>query len=164
VRRPLAEVSANIVPFDPTVDYVLDTPAPKRPRLKTPEELALTPATLPTNAFSLPAQIPPPSNGPRRSSRVSAAPKVNYFNDLADTRDDTKNSPDDVEPEDSSDEDSMSIIDTGEMFNEDAGVEDDSPSTPSDGYKYKAFTDENGLLQIGPQPLAPPIHINSGRV
>lgn len=85
MRRPLAEVSANIAPFDPTADYVLDTPAPKRPRLKTPEELApLTAATLPTNAFSLPTQIPPPSNGPRRSSRVSAIPKVDYFNVLAD--------------------------------------------------------------------------------
>lgn len=132
MRRPLAEVSANIVPFDPTVDYVLDTPAPKRPRLKTPEELPpLTPATLPTNAFSLPEQIPPPSNSPRRSSRVSAASKVNYFNDFADIGGESEPSPDDVEPEDSSDEDMMSIVDVDEMFDDSEEVDvKDGPSQP----------------------------------
>lgn len=164
VRTPLAEVSANIVPFDPTADDVLDTPAPKRPRLDT--QLApLTPATLPTNAFSLPTQIPPPSNGPRRSSRVAAAPKVNYFNVLADIGGESEPSPDDAEPEDSSNDDMMFTNDIDEMFDdlEEADVEDNGPSTaiktPSASRKYEAFTDENGLLRIGPQPSAPSVHI-----
>ncbi|KAH8126829.1 hypothetical protein LI328DRAFT_163832, partial [Trichoderma asperelloides] len=93
VRRPLTEISANIV---------LDTPAPKRPRLNAPEIVPPTPAAIPANAFSLPE---PPSMGPRRSSRVSAIPKVNYFNDLADVDRDSEHSPDDVEPEGSSDND-----------------------------------------------------------
>lgn len=166
MRRPLAEVSANIVPFDPTADYVLDTPAPKRPRLKTLEDVApLTPTTLLTNALSLPPQIPPPSNGPRRSSRVSAIPKVDYFNVLADIDGKSESSPGDVDPEDSSDEDLMSIIDTDEIFNdlEEFEVEDGGPSTataaPSGSPKYKHFADENGRIRIGPQPMAPLVHV-----
>ncbi|KAM0512861.1 hypothetical protein ACHAPE_008495 [Trichoderma viride] len=122
-------------------------------------------ATLPTNAFPLPAQIPPPSNGPRRSPRVSAAPEGDYFNDLADTRDDTENSPEDVEPEDSSDDDLMSVNDIDEMFNdlEEADAEDNGPSTataiPVGSDKYKHFTDENGRIRIGPQPMAPSVHV-----
>lgn len=155
------------MPSNRTADAVLDTPAPKRPRLDTPEEVApLAPAALPSNAFSVPEQIPPPSTGPRQSSRVSAIPKVDYFKDLAHTvGDGTEDSPDDVEPEDSSDDDLMSINDIDEMFNdlEYADVEDDGPSTataiPSGSAKYTPFTDENGLLRIGPQPSAPSVHV-----
>ncbi|PTB35159.1 hypothetical protein M441DRAFT_32170 [Trichoderma asperellum CBS 433.97] len=151
VRRPLTEISANIV---------LDTPAPKRPRLNAPEVVPPTPAAIPANAFSLPES---PSIGPRRSSRLSSVQKVNYSITLDDAA--REDSPDDVESEGSFKDDMLDIDDIDDMFDdlEDADLEEDGPSTATrsvpETAKCTPFTDENGLLRIGPQPKAPAMYI-----
>lgn len=180
MRTPLAEVSANILPpRDQTTETVPDTPAPKRPRLQSPEATVPLENTspLPSNAVPPSEQIPPPSTVPRRSSRVSAILKVDYFKDLADTLgDSTEDSLGDVEPEDLAEdltEDELYISDMEETALEEDGleetalqevdIEENGPlaatATPSSSDKYKAFTDENGLLRIGPQPFPPSVHV-----
>ncbi|KAM0249674.1 hypothetical protein ACHAQJ_008971 [Trichoderma viride] len=154
VRRPLTEVSANIV---------LDTPAPKRLRLNTPEEVVPpTPTTLPRNALSRPE---PPSMGPRRSSRLSSVQKVNHSTILDDATE--EDSPDDVESEDSSDDDIDGMLDgfeDGDLLDqEDLDSGEDGPAATTAGIPESAiftpFTDENGHLRIGPQPWPPAVHI-----
>lgn len=160
------------MPFDLTAQDVLDTPAPKRPRLQSPEKAVPleSPFSLPGNALSPSKQTPPPSTAPGRPSHVSAIPKVNYSKDLADiVGESTEDSLDDVKPEDSSEDsaedDTMYINDIDEMFAdmEEAEFEEDgsleSTATPSNSDKYKAFTDEDGLLRIGPQPYPPLVHV-----
>lgn len=150
---------------------MLDTPAPKRPRLDAPKEVVPpTPAALPVNAFSLPVNafsLPePPSIGPRRSSRVSAAPKVNYFNDFADVDRDSESSPD-VESEDSSDDDLTDVdemfgdLEDDDLFGAEEEAEENSPATTSakKSRQFIPFTDATGRLRIGPQPKAPAMYI-----